>query len=73
MSGEKASSDRRRKPRGIALAVAGDAAGTLGELARMVWTRRLWWAVPALITLLVVGGLVLVTASPVAPLFYPLF
>jgi hypothetical protein len=39
----------------------------------MVWSGRLWWAVPALLMLFLVGGLLLISASPIAPLFYPLF
>jgi hypothetical protein len=63
----------RRDQRGMALSVARGVLVTLGELGRMVWSRRMWWAIPSLLTLLLVGVLLLLSASPVAPLFYPLF
>lgn len=61
------------KRRGMALSVVREVLATMGQVARMVWSRRMWWAIPSLVTLLLVGGLVLLSASPAAPFFYPLF
>ena len=38
------------------------------ELLQFFWARKLWWLVPVVIALLLVGALaVLATSSPVAP------
>ena len=36
------------------------------DLARLIWKHKLWWAVPLLLALLVLE------ATPVGPLLYPL-
>jgi hypothetical protein len=53
--------------------VAGGA-GIIRELFRFLWTRRLWWIVPFVVTLLLVAVLLLVgEATGVAPFIYTLF
>ena len=48
--------------------------GTIRELMRFLRVRRLWWLMPFVITLLVVGILVLVgQVTGVAPFIYTLF
>jgi hypothetical protein len=48
--------------------------GTVRELMRFLRARRLWWLMPFVITLLVVGILVLVgQVTGVAPFIYTLF
>jgi hypothetical protein len=48
--------------------------GTAAELLRFLWTRRLWWLIPFVVTLLVAGTLVLVgQATGIAPFIYTLF
>jgi hypothetical protein len=48
--------------------------GTAAELLRFLWTRRLWWLIPFVVTLLVAGALVLVgQATGIAPFIYTLF
>lgn len=63
----------RRGAQRVRFAVARDVVSTVGEIGRMVWARRLWWLIPVLLTLVLLGGLFAVSSSPVAPLFYPLF
>jgi hypothetical protein len=49
-------------------------AGTIGELFRFLWTRRVWWMIPFVATLLLVAVLLMVgQATGIAPFIYPLF
>lgn len=50
-------------------------AGVIGELFTFLWKRRLWWLVPMIVMILIVGALlVLASASPaLAPFVYTLF
>jgi len=43
------------------------------DLLGLIWHHKLWWAVPVLVGLLVLAMLVLVQATPLGPLLYPLF
>lgn len=46
----------------------------LVELWQLVRVRRLYWMLPTLLTLLLVGVLIVAAqASPLAPFIYPLF
>jgi len=48
--------------------------GTIAELLRFLWARKLWWMIPFVVTLLLVGVLVLVgQATGIAPFIYTLF
>ena len=48
--------------------------GIVGRLCQYLWHERLWWMVPMVIILLLVGGLVLFSqSSAVAPFIYTLF
>lgn len=47
---------------------------TIQELLRFLWTEKLWWLVPMVVVLLLVGGLlVFAQSSAVAPFIYTLF
>lgn len=49
-------------------------ANTVGELMVFLWENRLWWVIPFVIMLLLVGILVVFAqTSPVAPFMYALF
>ena len=53
--------------------VAGGA-GTINELFRFLWARKLWWMLPFVGTLLLVALLLLVgEATGIAPFIYTLF
>ena len=48
--------------------------GTAGELMQFLWQRKLWWMIPFVVTLLLVGVLLLVgQTTGVAPFIYTLF
>jgi Family of unknown function (DUF5989) len=48
--------------------------GTVAELLQFLWARKLWWLIPFVATLLLVGVLVLVgQATGIAPFIYTLF
>jgi hypothetical protein len=48
--------------------------GVVGEVLRFLWARKLWWLLP-MVTVLLLMGLLLIfaTASGVAPFIYTLF
>ena len=49
-------------------------AGTIAELVQFLWERKLWWMIPLVLTLVLVGVLLLIgQASGVAPFIYTLF
>jgi hypothetical protein len=49
-------------------------AGTIGELLQFLWSRKLWWLLPFVITLLVIGVLLVIgQVTGVAPFIYTLF
>jgi uncharacterized membrane protein len=48
--------------------------GTIRELLQFLWTQKLWWLIPFVLTLLVVGMLVLAAqVSGISPFIYTLF
>jgi hypothetical protein len=48
--------------------------GTIRELMRFLWTRKLWWMMPFVVTLLLLGVLLIVgEVTGVAPFIYTLF
>jgi hypothetical protein len=47
---------------------------TVAELMRFLWLRRLWWLIPFVVTLLLIGTLLLLgQATGVGPFIYTLF
>jgi uncharacterized membrane protein YqhA len=53
--------------------VAGGA-GTVSELFQFLWARRLWWLIPFVAVLLLVGVLLIIgQVTGVAPFIYTLF
>jgi Family of unknown function (DUF5989) len=42
-------------------------------LVGLIWQHKLWWAVPVLVALLLLSLLLVLQATPVGPLLYPLF
>jgi len=47
--------------------------GLLQEFAEFLWESKAWWLVPIIIVLLLVGLLVVLSGSVVAPFIYPIF
>ena len=49
-------------------------ASTVGELLYFLWQRRLWWLIPFVVTLILIGALLVVgQVTGVAPFIYTLF
>jgi len=48
--------------------------GVVGEILTFLWHRKLWWLIPMVTTLLLIGlVLIFASASGVAPFIYTLF
>ena len=48
--------------------------GTISELLRFLWRRKLWWLMPFVVTLLLLAVLLVVgEVTGVAPFIYTLF
>jgi hypothetical protein len=48
--------------------------GIMGELLQFFWERKLWWMMPMVVTLLLLGLLIVFTqGTAVAPFIYTLF
>ena len=46
----------------------------IGELFGFLWGAKLWWMIPMVFTLLLIGGLmILAQSSAIAPFIYTLF
>jgi hypothetical protein len=53
---------------------AGRRVGIMGELIAFLWERKLWWLMPMVSALLLLGGLLLFAqSSAIAPFIYTLF
>jgi hypothetical protein len=49
-------------------------ASTAMELLRFLWDAKLWWIIPLVLTVFVLGGLVFLShETPLAPLIYAIF
>ena len=48
--------------------------GVAGEIIRFLWARKMWWLIP-MVTVLLILGLLLIfaSASGIAPFIYTLF
>ena len=47
---------------------------TVRELFTFLWKRKLWWLIPLVVSLLLIGGLLILgQATGVGPLIYTLF
>jgi hypothetical protein len=45
-----------------------------GELLSFLWVMKLWWMIPMVVTLLVLGGIIIFAqSSAIAPFIYTLF
>ncbi|MHC4975439.1 MAG: DUF5989 family protein [Planctomycetota bacterium] len=51
----------------------GENVGLLRELVELILHNKKWWLVPVILVLLVIGLLVAVGSSALAPYLYPLF
>ena len=57
-----------------ALRAAGRRVGIMGELLVFLWEQKLWWLIPMVFVLLLLGiFLVFAQSSAIAPFIYTLF
>lgn len=48
--------------------------GVIGELFSFLWKRKLYWLVPMIVVLVLVGALIILSANPAtSPFIYSLF
>ncbi len=47
--------------------------GILGELIVFLWRRKLWWLIPMVVVLVLLGFLLALGGTVVAPFIYSLF
>lgn len=43
------------------------------DLIDLIWRHKLWWMVPLLVAMVALAALVVLEATPIGPLLYPLF
>jgi hypothetical protein len=63
---------RSRPRRNVGLQVA-DRVSVSSDLVYLVWRHKLWWMLPLLLALIVLAALVVLEATPIGPLLYPVF
>jgi hypothetical protein len=63
---------RSRPRRNVGTQVA-DRMSVSGDLVYLVWRHKLWWMLPLLLALIVLAALVVLEATPIGPLLYPVF
>ena len=47
--------------------------GILGELLFFLWQRKLWWLIPIVVMLVILGAMLILGSTGVAPFIYTLF
>jgi hypothetical protein len=63
---------RARGQRKVGLQLA-DRLSVSADLIELVWQHKLWWMVPLLLAMALLALLVVLEASPIGPLLYPIF
>jgi uncharacterized protein DUF5989 len=63
---------RARTRRSVGLQVA-DRLSVSADLINLVWRHKLWWMVPLLLAMVVLAALIVLEATPIGPLLYPVF
>jgi Family of unknown function (DUF5989) len=63
---------RPRPRRNLGNQVA-DRVSVSSDLVYLVWRHKLWWMVPLLLAFIVLAALVVLEATPIGPLLYPVF
>jgi len=60
-------------PVSFAQAAEEEQPGLVREFVEFLWESKAWWLTPIIIVLLLVGLLVVLSGSVVAPFIYPIF
>jgi Family of unknown function (DUF5989) len=50
-----------------------DRVSVSSDLVYLVWRHKLWWMLPLLLAFIVLAALVVLEATPIGPLLYPVF
>jgi hypothetical protein len=50
-----------------------DRVSVSSDLVYLVWRHKLWWMLPLLLAFVVLAALVVLEATPIGPLLYPVF
>jgi hypothetical protein len=61
------------EPGGFAEQASAQNAGLLRELFDLIRHNKKWWLIPVIVALLLIGVIVLLSTTAVAPFIYPLF
>ncbi len=69
---DRAARSRARPRRGIGTQVS-DRLSVSSDLVYLVWRHKLWWMVPLLVAFVLLVALVVLEATPIGPLLYPVF
>jgi hypothetical protein len=69
---DRATRVRRRPRRNLGLRVA-DRLSVSNDLVYLVWRHKLWWMVPLLVAMVMLAALIVLEATPIGPLLYPVF
>jgi hypothetical protein len=67
---DRASRVRRRQSVGVQV---NDRLSVSSDLVYLVWRHKLWWMLPLLLAFVVLAALVVLEATPIGPLLYPVF
>jgi hypothetical protein len=63
----------RQRPRRKVQRQVADRLSVSADLIDLVWQHKLWWMVPLLLAMAVLAVLVVLEATPIGPLLYPVF
>ena len=69
---QRAARTRTRSRTSLKLQVT-DRLSVSADLIDLVWRHKLWWMVPLLLAMVVLAALVVLEATPIGPLLYPVF
>jgi uncharacterized protein DUF5989 len=69
---ERATRVRSRPRRNVRHQIS-DRLSVSSDLVYLVWRHKLWWMVPLLVAMVVLALLVVLEATPIGPLLYPVF
>jgi hypothetical protein len=69
---ERATRVRSRPRRNVGHQIS-DRLSVSSDLVYLVWRHKLWWMVPLLVAMVVLAVLVILEATPIGPLLYPVF
>jgi Family of unknown function (DUF5989) len=72
MADRAAARVRSRPPRNVGRQVS-DRVSVSSDLLNLVWQHKLWWMLPLLLAFVVLAALLVLEATPIGPLLYPVF